>query len=244
MNTRTRVAAAVTGSVAIVAAVLVAAPSIAAPGPAGAFQPGPGNVQSQQNAQQPGVCDGTAAGRGNAQGMKGQGMRGQGMRGQGAGRQGRGAGMGADLTNVASGTLTTAQKTSLAAMAEEEKLAHDLYVAFAAKYGTTSFTRISNAETTHLTEVRTLLKRYAITDPTAGMAPGTFKTASTQQRYNTLLAQGRTNVQAAFAAARTVEKTDIDDLNKAKTGVTAPDVLAVYAHLLAGSQRHLAAFGG
>ena len=36
-----------------------------------------------------------------------------------------------DLTNMASGTLTPAQKTSLAAMAEEEKLAHDFYVTFA-----------------------------------------------------------------------------------------------------------------
>ena len=234
MNTRTRVAAAVTGSVAIVAAVLVAAPSVAATGPSGVVQPRPGNVQNQQNAHQPVDCDGTAAGRG----------KGQGMNDQGAGRQVRGAGMGADLTNLASGTLTTAQKTSLAAMAEEEKLAHDLYVTFAAKYGTTSFSRISNAETRHLTEVRTLLKRYAITDPTAGKAVGTFATESTQQLYNKLVAQGTASVDGAYAAARTVEQTDIADLNKAKTGVSAPDVLAVYTHLLAGSQRHLVAFGG
>jgi hypothetical protein len=241
MNTRTRVAAAVTGSVAIVAAVLVAAPSVAATDPTG-VQPGPGNAQNQQNAQQLGVCGGTATGRGN----------GQGMNGRGAGRQGRGpvtgagmgAGTGADLTNVASGTLTAAQKTSLAAMAEEEKLAHDLYVTLAAKYGNTSFNRISNAETRHLTEVRIVLTRYNITDPTAGKAVGTFATASTQQLYNKLVAQGTASVDGAFAAARTVEKTDIADLNKAKTGVTAPDVLAVYTHLLAGSQRHLVAFGG
>jgi len=242
MNTRTRVAAAVTGSVAIVAAVLVAAPSVAANDPAGAARPGPGNVQNQQNAQQPGVCDGTGAGMRNGRGMNGQGA---GRQGRGAGTgAGMGAGMGADLTNVASGTLTTAQKTSLAAMAEEEKLAHDVYVAFAAKYGTTSFSRISNAETRHLTEVRTLLKRYAITDPTAGKAAGVFATASTQQLYDKLVAQGTAGLESAYAAARTVEKTDIADLSKAKTGVTAPDVLAVYAHLLAGSQRHLAAFGG
>lgn len=242
MNTRTRVAAALTGSVAIVAAVLVAAPSVAATDPAGVTQPGPGNVQNQQNAQQPVVCDGTAAGQGNGRGMNGQGA---GRQGRGAGRgAGTGAGMGADLTNVASGTLTTTQKASLAAMAEEEKLAHDLYVTFAAKYGTTSFSRISNAETRHLTEVRTLLKRYAITDPTAGKAVGAFATTSTQQLYNKLVTQGTASVDAAYAAARTVEKTDIADLNKAKTGVTAPDVVAVYAHLLAGSQRHLVAFGG
>jgi hypothetical protein len=238
MNTRTRVAAAITGGVAVAAAVLVAAPSMAATGQARVVQPAPGTVQNQRNAQQLSVCDGTAAGRG--------------MNGQGSGRQGRspgmgagrGTGMGADLTNVASGTLTASQKTSLAAMAEEEKLAHDLYVTLAAKYGTTSFSRISNAETRHLTEVRIVLTRYNITDPTAGRAVGSFATASTQQLYNKLVARGTASVEAAYAAARTVETTDIADLNKAKTGVSAPDVLSVYTHLLAGSQRHLVAFGG
>lgn len=129
-------------------------------------------------------------------------------------------------------------------MAEEEKLAHDLYVAFADKYGTTVFTRIPNAETRHLEEVRILLKRYAIADPTAGQAVGVFSTASAQQQYNKLLAQGTASAEAAYAAARTVETTDITDLKSASAGVTAPDVLQVYKNLLAGSQRHLVAFGG
>ena len=152
--------------------------------------------------------------------------------------------MGSDLTNVASGTLTATQKTKLAAMAEEEKLAHDLYVAFADKYGTTVFTRIPNTETRHLAEVRILLKRYAVADPTAGRAAGTFSTASAQQQYNNLLAQGTANVDAAYAVARTVETTDITDPKATSAGVTAPDVLQVYKNLLAGSQRHLVAFGG
>jgi len=242
MSTRTRVAAAITGGVAVVA-VLVAAPSMAANGRSGVLQPGPGNGPNQQSAQQTGVCDGTGAGRGN-----GMNRNGQGVGRQGAGLQGRGPGMGAgvgsDLTNVASGTLTSAQKTQLAAMAEEEKLAHDLYVAFADKYGTRVFTRIPNAETRHLEEVRILLQRYAIADPTAGQAVGVFSTASIQQQYNKLLAQGTASVEAAYATARTVETTDITDLKAATAGVTAPDVLQVYKNLLAGSQRHLVAFGG
>ena len=57
MSTRTRVAAAITGGVAVVA-VLVAAPSVAANDPSGVVQPGPGNGPNQQSAQQTGVCDG------------------------------------------------------------------------------------------------------------------------------------------------------------------------------------------
>ena len=240
MNTRTRIAATITGGAAVVA-VLAATPSIAATGPTGATQPTPATRANQQNAQQMGNCDGTGAGAGYGRGN------GQGRNGQGASMQGRGAGMGArmgaDLTGVASGTLTATQKTKLAAMAEEEKLAHDLYVVFGDKYGT-PFSRITNAETRHLAEVRIVLKRYAITDPTAGKAAGTFTTATTQQLYNKLLAQGTASVDGANTAARSVESTDITDLKAAGAGVTAPDVTQVYKNLLAASQRHLVAFGG
>jgi len=245
MNTRSRIAATITSGAAVVA-VLVAAPALAANGPTGSATT-PGDSTTQQNAQ-PRTCDGTGPGMGNGTGAgrgSGQGY-GRGN-GQGAGMQGPGAGMGAgigaDLTNLASGTLNAAQKTKLASMAEEEKLAHDLYVAFGVKYGT-PFTRITNAETRHLSEIRIVLKRYAITDPTAGKAAGTFATASTQQLYNKLLTQGTAGVDAANAAARTVESTDITDLKAASAGVTAPDVSQVYKNLLAASQRHLVAFGG
>ena len=236
MNTRTRIAATITGGAAVVA-LLAATPSIAATRPTGAPQPTQATSANQQNAQQMGNCDGTGAGPAYGRGN------GQGRNGQGAGMQGRGAGRGADLTGVASGTLTATQKTKLAAMAEEEKLAHDLYVAFGDKYGT-PFSRITNAETRHLTEVRIVLKRYAITDPTAGKAAGTFATTSTQQLYNKLLAQGTASVDGANSAARAVESTDITDLKAAATGVMAPDVTQVYKNLLAASQRHLVAFGG
>jgi len=236
MNTRTRIAATITGGAAVVA-LLAATPSLAATGPTGAAQPTPAASANQQMANCDGTGPGPGYGRGNGQGRNGQGA---GMQGRGAGM---GAGLGADLTGVASGALTATQKTRLAAMAEEEKLAHDLYVAFGEKYGT-PFSRITNAETRHLAEVRIVLKRYAITDPTAGKAAGTFTTATTQQLYNKLLAQGSASVDGANTAARSVESTDITDLKAAATGVTAPDVTQVYKNLLAASQRHLIAFGG
>jgi hypothetical protein len=234
MRTRTRVATAITTGV--VATALLASPALARAQDGGI---GPDQVRSyQQSAQQVGTCDGTGVGSGPRSGQNGQGV----------GGQARGAGMGtgvhADLTDVASGTLTDSQKSTVAALAEEEKLAHDLYVAFADQYGTRTFTRIATAETQHLTEVRVLLERYSITDPTAGREAGTFATAATQDLYNKLLADGSTGVDAAYAAARTVESTDVTDLKSAVVGVTAPDVLQVYANLLAGSEHHLVAFGG
>jgi len=92
--------------------------------------------------------------------------------------------------------------------------------------------------------IRVILERYSITDPTAGREAGTFATAATQDLYNKLLADGSTGVDAASTVARTVESTDVTDVKSAVIGVTAPDVLQVYANLLAGSQHHLVAFGG
>jgi hypothetical protein len=52
------------------------------------------------------------------------------------------------------------------------------------------------------------------------------------------------SLDAALGVGRTIETTDINDLAKATSGVTASDATAVYAHLTAGSKMHLHAFGG
>ncbi|TFB46804.1 DUF2202 domain-containing protein [Cryobacterium tagatosivorans] len=148
------------------------------------------------------------------------------------------------LSEVASGTLTAEQKTVLTEMAAEEKVAYDLYIAFAEKYDEAVFSRVAQAEARHQDAVRTLLDRYDITDPTVGLDAGEFSTEAAQEMYDSLLAQGSASLDAALAAARTVEKTDIADLTAATEGVTAPDVLKVYERLLAGSEHHLVAFGG
>jgi len=183
----------------------------------------------------PGSGRGMGARAGNGSGM-GVGAR-MGM-GQGSG----GGMMGEGITTAAKGTLTAAQKTALAGVAQDEKLARDLYLALAAKYPSdVQFARIARAELMHLTAVRTMLDRYGIADPTKGQAAGVFTSASVQQLYDTLLA-GATDSTKALAAGVTVEKTDIADLTNALAGLTAPDVTQVYTHLRAGSERHLAAF--
>ena len=252
MRTRTRIATGIaTGAL---AAALIATPSLAATlndasngDTAGhgwrvtqqQTTAGSGDATMLRTRLQDGTCDGTGLGTG-AQ-YRGAGAQ---NRGAAAGTMGAGAGSTAALSTLASGTLTDAQKSALAAMAEEEKLAHDLYVAFGDAFGTRSFTQIASAETRHLTEVRFVLDRYGIADPTDGLAAGTFASTKTQALYDELLASGSASVEAAYTAARTVESTDIGDLRSAMSSLAAPDVSAVYTHLLAGSEQHLAAFGG
>ena len=127
-------------------------------------------------------------------------------------------------------------------MAEEEKLAHDLYAAFAARYAAPVFDRIAAAETRHLAAVRSLLERYRVADPTAGKATGSFASATVQTTYGRLLKQGSASQQAALGVGVTVEQDDIAALQRARTGLSAPDVRQVYTHLLTASRRHLTAF--
>ncbi|TFD54061.1 DUF2202 domain-containing protein [Cryobacterium frigoriphilum] len=220
----------ITASVAagVVITALLATPSLAA---------GLGNGNSAGNGNAAGNAAGTTSEQREPAGRQGNAMGTQ----TGSGTE---KGTGTCLTDLESGTLTAEQTDALAAMAAEEKLAHDLYIAFADQYDAKVFTRVASAETKHLDAVSMLLERYDVTDPTVGLAAGVFSTDVTQDLYDTLLAEGSVNLDAALEAARTAEELDIADLTAATEGVTAPDVLAVYENLLNGSERHLVAFGG
>jgi hypothetical protein len=239
----------VTGlAISTLGAVVIAGPVMAA---TGVTSPGPaaGISSFMNNRAGNGPGDGTGAGmmqgRMNRGGAGGYGMNGSGLNGTAGMGYGQGTGDCTALVgSTAQGTLTADQKTRLAGMAEEEKLAHDVYVALAASTGDTRFTRIATAETRHLEQVRALMTRYGITDPSAGKAAGQFTSTTTATLYRDLVAKGNVSLDAALGVGRTIEQLDIADLTKATTGVTAPDVTSVYAHLTAGSKMHLRAFGG
>ena len=108
----------------------------------------------------------------------------------------------------------------------------------------TAFARIADAETQHLAQIRLLLDRYGLTDPSADHTTGTFRDPAIQATYDRLLAEGAASTDAAYAAARTVESADLQLLTAATSGLTAPDVQLVYSHLSAATQRHLTAVGG
>jgi hypothetical protein len=231
MRTTTRRAAVVVAAGALgLGGVAVAAPALAGVGPLA----GPSVAAS---APGPGWRDGAGMGSGYGMGS-GIGMGGSGMMGSGA----RDGGCLGSAITAAKGTLTEQQKATLVAMAQEEKLAHDLYATFAGKYDAVVFDRIAAAETQHLAAVRTLLTRYGVTDPTVGRPAGQFSDAAVQATYDKLLAQGQAGQAAAAKVGVTVEQTDIADLSAALNGLSAPDVTQVYTRLRAASQHHLAAF--
>ena len=68
------------------------------------------------------------------------------------------------------GTLSENESAELSFMREEERLARDLYQAFADKYdGARPFSMIVKAEQKHHDAVGTLMTRYDVADSSAGL---------------------------------------------------------------------------
>lgn len=142
------------------------------------------------------------------------------------------------------GVVTDEQMAGLVYMANEEKLAHDVYARFAELYGTRNFSNIADAEARHQEAVRIVLERYGMEDPTAELPAGEFSDPIIASLYATLIDQGSVSLGDALAAAVTIEETDIADLENRLAGLeeTAPDVFEMYSHLLTASGYHLEAF--
>ncbi len=148
------------------------------------------------------------------------------------------------LADLPMGELTPEQEDALAFWVQEEKVAHDLYAAFAEQYDGELFARIARAENRHLDAVRNLLEQYGIADPTAGGAPGEVQDDDLAATYASLLEQGSVSYAAALEVGQEVERDDLEVLAELATDVTAPDVDAVIAKQQTASARHLEAFGG
>ncbi|MCB0899570.1 MAG: DUF2202 domain-containing protein [Actinobacteria bacterium] len=163
-----------------------------------------------------------------------------GQNGKGANRSQQRSG---DCTGarISVGTLTNSQLKTLQWMAEEEKLAHDVYVALDEKFGGVVFERIAASEAKHLKAIQRLLARYDVDDPTAGLGDGEFASDAAKQLYADLLAKA-TTVDEAMAVGAEIERMDIADLKDAIADATQRDIKRVYSNLLRGSQRHLVAF--
>lgn len=191
-----------------------------------------------------GTRDGGRAGHGGRGMMNGDGDRdgecdrdGDGPRDGGrAGHGGRGM-MAPGLT--VEGEASTADAASLAAMAEEERMARDLYLEFAETWDERPFDMLAHAEDRHLGAVERMLEAYGLEIPGADAERGEFADAAVQRLYDDLLAQGSESVTAALEVVALVEETDIADLRA--QDVDSDAIADLYAHLEHGSERHLTA---
>ncbi|TCJ16261.1 DUF2202 domain-containing protein [Parasulfuritortus cantonensis] len=145
--------------------------------------------------------------------------------------------------NGQSGTsaLSAQEISDLSYMREEEKLAHDLYVALDERWDRMVFANIADSEATHFSVLGSALARYGIADPALPTA-GMFSDPRLQDLYDQLLAQGQVSVVAAFRTGALVEEVDIGDLDAAILATSHSDLQTAYGHLQCGSRNHLRAF--
>lgn len=139
------------------------------------------------------------------------------------------------------GELTEAEIAGLLLMREEEKLAHDVYSVFYAKYGEVIFQNIAKSEAMHSSAVLTLLEAYGIEDP-ALEGEGEFSNIDLADLYTALIAQGSDSLIAALKVGATIEDLDIYDLTELLDENENEDVDRVYNNLLKGSENHMRAF--
>ncbi len=151
-------------------------------------------------------------------------------------------GMGAGV--AVSGTLDQAEIDGLVYMREEEKLAHDVYMALYEQWNVEEFNTIANSEQRHSDSVLRQLQRYDIADPTMGLAPGEFQNEELQALYDQLVAQGSESVEDALRAGAAIEEIDILDLREEMAQTENTALLRVYENLLRGSRNHLRSFVG
>ena len=139
-------------------------------------------------------------------------------------------------------SLSSAEADSLIFMRQEEQLAHDVYAVSATLWTAPVFANITASEATHSAAVRTLIERYQLADPLAGLPNGSFKSAAFQALYDALVLASRVSVVEALKVGVQIEELDIRDITQQLAAIDNPDILTVYGNLLRGSRNHLRAF--
>jgi hypothetical protein len=163
--------------------------------------------------------------------------------GNGSGGNGGTTGVnGTQLTAIPASDLSAEEAAALLFMREEEKLARDVYNQMYALWGQPVFQNIAASEQSHMDEIKLLLDRYGLADPTLG--PGQFTDANLQALYNQLITQGSVSATEALNVGALIEQTDIADLQARLAQTDNADIQLVYTNLMNASYNHLAAFTG
>ena len=144
------------------------------------------------------------------------------------------------LAGQPSGVLTSPEEEGLLFMAEEEKLAGDVYSSLNEIWSLRVFDNIGRAERTHQAAVETLLIRYSLAVPANPL--GEFSNETLQSLYNDLVGRGGLSVEEALRAGASIEELDILDLEERMAQTDKEDIQLVYSNLKRGSENHLRAF--
>jgi len=138
--------------------------------------------------------------------------------------------------------VSQSEEKELLYMREEEKMAHDVYSMMFDKWGLRPFSNIMGAEERHMAAIKSMIDKYALTDPVKDIKTGIFTNADIRKLYNGLLEQGNKSELDALKAGAEIEEVDIKDLLQGIKDTDNNDIKFVYNNLLNASGNHLRAF--
>jgi len=139
-------------------------------------------------------------------------------------------------------TSSSEFSSGLIFMAEEEKVARDVYLYLSEYWGSRIFSNIASSEQTHMDTVEELLNTYSLPVPSTMDSRGVFENSELQELYDSLIAKGQQSLVDALEVGVLIEETDIIDLNELLEENPPSDVATAYNNLLDGSYSHLDSF--
>lgn len=143
---------------------------------------------------------------------------------------------------AAAASLSAEEAETLLFNIEEEKLAGDVYAAFAELYDLAIFDNIAASEDRHTAAVVNAADRLGVDASGLPSEAGVFADPELQALYDQLIAWGSTSLTAALEVGVFIETADLEHLAESIAGTDDPLLDRVYGSLLAGSESHLAAF--
>ncbi len=147
-----------------------------------------------------------------------------------------------DFSDINISELTQTQIGEILYMAEEEKLARDVYTNLYETWELRIFRNIAKAENKHTELVGLLVDRYSLTLPDNYDESGVYDDSTLQTMYDAFITQGALSITDALEVGVAIEQADIADLTEIIEAGVPEDLEMVYERLLNGSQRHLSAF--
>jgi hypothetical protein len=144
------------------------------------------------------------------------------------------------LTSVTAATPTTLSTANLIFAIEEERVAHDIYAAAAARWDLRVFSNIAASETRHAAALTQLAATVGVQPP--AVQAGIYATADLQAFYDQLIVLVNGSATGALRAGALIEETDLADLRRLAALATDEGSQAVIANLVSASVNHLGAF--
>lgn len=138
--------------------------------------------------------------------------------------------------------ISSSEEKHLIYLREEEKMARDFYSVMSDKWGLRPFANIKGSEQRHMSAIKSMLDKYAISDPVKDNSTGVFANNDIKILYDNFIVQGNKSEIDALKSAAEIEEVDINDLMSAIKDTDNDDLKLVYNNLLKASGNHLRAF--